>query len=570
MYQKLFNSCDTSEGVESIKDKLKDLIGRDLSVNDADLITGSVLKDAACRMKPGKGDVSGSYTSDAILNAPDSFFNIMAPVFRSWLVHGTVTLSLLACAFLPLFKGGLKDPSKTDSYRAIAGASLLLKLFDNVVLLLWGDRLSSDSLQFGFKKNTSTTQCSWLVMETAGYFLRRGSPCIVTLMDCSKAFDMCSFEVLFKKLMEKGLPPLVVRTLVFIYQEQTAWVRWGGAKSSQFGITNGTRQGSVLSPCFFAVYMDELLQKLRDQGLGCHIGEVFYGAAGFADDLILISPSRTGMQRMLEVCEQYALENNLIFSTDENPEKSKTKCLFMCGKVGAVQYPAPLRLNDRDLPWVVKGTHLGHELHQSCNMNFDAKCKRAAFIDKSTDIRHMFSFAVPYQMLSAVNVYAAHFYGSMLWDLSSEAAWQVYRSWNTCVKLAWDIPRWTHNYLVDGLLAGDIPPVRQKILCQYVNFFGKLTSSPLREVRLLAKVVGKDMGSVTGQNLAHLREEFQLDPWTQSVGEFKKEYTGYMVPEVDRWRLPLLQRLLEQRREMEACGEEVEEMTSLIDSLCSS
>ena len=96
-------------------------------------------------------------------------------------------------------------------------------------------------------------------MEVAGYFLRRGSPCIITLMDCSKAFDMCSFEVLFKKLMDKGLPPLVVRALVFIYQEQTVWVRWGNAKSSQFGIVNGTRQGSVLSPCFFAVYMDELL-----------------------------------------------------------------------------------------------------------------------------------------------------------------------------------------------------------------------------------------------------------------------------------------------------------------------
>ena len=40
----------------------------------------------------------------AILNAPDTFFDLLAPVFRSWLVHGTVTLSLLACAFLPLFK----------------------------------------------------------------------------------------------------------------------------------------------------------------------------------------------------------------------------------------------------------------------------------------------------------------------------------------------------------------------------------------------------------------------------------------------------------------------------------
>jgi hypothetical protein len=479
-------------------------------------------------------------------------------------------LHVLACAFLPLFKGGLKDPSKTDSYRAIAGASLLLKLFDNVVLLLWGDRLSSDSLQFGFKKDTSTTQCSWLVMEVAGYFLRRGSPCIVTLMDCSKAFDMCSFEVLFKKLMDKGLPPLVVRTLVFIYQEQTAWVRWGSAKSSQFGIVNGTRQGSVLSPCFFAVYMDDLLQKLREQGLGCHIGDIFYGEAGFADDLILISPSRAGMQKMLDVCEQYAEENNLLFSTDDNPEKSKTKCLFMCGKVGAVEYPAALKLNDRDLPWVLKGTRIGHELHQSCTMDYDAKCKRAAFIDRSTDIRQMFSFANPNQVLSAVNIYAAHFYGSMLWDLSSEAAWQVYRSWNTCVKLAWDIPRWTHNYFVDGLLAGQIPSTRKKILCQFVNFFKRLRSSPLREVRLLANVVGKDMGSVTGCNLLHLKEVFNLDPWTQPVGLFKKMYSGYSVPEVDSWRLPFLQRLLEQRRDMGACDEEVDAITGLIDSLCSS
>ena len=49
-------------------------------------------------MKPGKGDVSGSYTSDAFLNAPDSLFERLASVFRSWLIHGTVTLSLLACS----------------------------------------------------------------------------------------------------------------------------------------------------------------------------------------------------------------------------------------------------------------------------------------------------------------------------------------------------------------------------------------------------------------------------------------------------------------------------------------
>ena len=124
------------------------------------------MKQAACKIKPNKGDVSESYTSDAILNAPDVLFELLAGVFRSWLVHGTVTLSLLACAFLPLLKNSLKNPADVKSYRAIAGSSLILKLFDQVVLLLWGDLLQSDPLQFGYKAGYSTTQCSWFVMET--------------------------------------------------------------------------------------------------------------------------------------------------------------------------------------------------------------------------------------------------------------------------------------------------------------------------------------------------------------------------------------------------------------------
>ena len=97
-------------------------------------------------MKPGKGDVSEGYTSDAILNAPDILFDQLALVYRSWLLHGTVTTSLLACSFLPLLKNSLKNPAETNSYRAIAGSSLLLKLFDQVILLLWGHLLAGDEL----------------------------------------------------------------------------------------------------------------------------------------------------------------------------------------------------------------------------------------------------------------------------------------------------------------------------------------------------------------------------------------------------------------------------------------
>ena len=223
---------------------------------------------------------------------------------------------MLSCAFLPLFKGGLKDPTSTDSYRAIAGSSQLLKLFDYVVLLVWGDQLDNDSVQFGFKKKSSTTQCSWLVLEVANYYLNKGTPIVCTLLDCSKAFDKCKFSVLFQKLLDRKVPPIVIRVLIFIYEEQEGCVKLAGVHSSSFKITNGTRQGSVLSPTLFSLYLNDLLETLRQLGLGCHVAGVWVGAAGYADDLVLLAPTRETMSKMLKVCADYAEIHNLVVSTE--------------------------------------------------------------------------------------------------------------------------------------------------------------------------------------------------------------------------------------------------------------
>ena len=94
-------------------------------------------------------DVSQGFSSDAILHGPHVLFDHLAWIFRSWLSHGNVTKSVLACAIILLVKGS-KDPTLSGSYRAIAGSSLLLKLFERCIILVWGDQLQTDSLQFGF------------------------------------------------------------------------------------------------------------------------------------------------------------------------------------------------------------------------------------------------------------------------------------------------------------------------------------------------------------------------------------------------------------------------------------
>jgi len=105
-------------------------------------------------------------------------------------------------------------------------------------------------------------------------------------------------------------------------------VRWGNAHSSSFQVTNGVRQGAVSSPILFCIYIDKLIKQLRYSSIGRQISNVYLGVWVFADDIILVSPSRRGLQDMVNICEQFANIYKLKFSTNINVEKSKTKCMI--------------------------------------------------------------------------------------------------------------------------------------------------------------------------------------------------------------------------------------------------
>ena len=89
---------------------------------------------------------------------------------------------------------------------------------------------------------------------------------------------------------------------------------------------------------------------LRQLGVGCHVGGWWYGAVCYADDMMLLAPSRTAAVMMLECCEKYAAEHNLKFSTDPLPSKSKSKCIYFCGKLTRLTKPDNLKLLGKDLP----------------------------------------------------------------------------------------------------------------------------------------------------------------------------------------------------------------------------
>ena len=72
--------------------------------------------------------------------------------------------------------------------------------------------------------------------------------------------------------------------------------------------------------------------------------------------------SRSALQEMLKVTVRFAPKHNIVFSTNDDPSKSKSKCILFSGKTVQNSYPAPLMLSGKSLPWVKSAVHLGHEL----------------------------------------------------------------------------------------------------------------------------------------------------------------------------------------------------------------
>ena len=242
----------------------------------------------------------------------------------------------------------------------------------------------------------------------------------------------------------------------------------------------------------------------------------------------------------------------------------------MNGNMESTKYPAPLKLNARDLPYVKTATHLGHELSQACDMEYDMKIRRAQYIDRTTDVRETFEFAEAAQKLKAINVYCGDNYGTMIWPLDSDSAGKYFRCWNRCVKLCWDLPESTHTLFVDHLLCEGFSSMRVNVLSRYVKFFQGLLSHSSKEVSLVANLVGRDIESFTGRNLRCIQEDTELNPWVATSLQVQSKYKSKVtLDQRDSWRDYLLKNYLDRRQFLRKQLKPTEEIDDLIESLCS-
>ena len=120
-------------------------------------------------------------------------------------------------------------------------------------------------------------------------------------------------------------------------------VRWDDVFSDWFPISAGVRQGGILSPDFYGIYVDDLISILQKANVGCYIRGIFAAALFYADDIAVLAPSIKGLQKILDLCQKYCVDWDILL----NPQK--TKNLFF-GKGAKPTHS--VKINGDAIPWV--------------------------------------------------------------------------------------------------------------------------------------------------------------------------------------------------------------------------
>ena len=344
-----------------------------------------------------------------LLHASPDIHVLFSICFNALIVHGFLPNPLTDTVLVPIVKDKTKNISDKGNYRPIALASVMSKVFEMSLRVKLESYLHSSDYQFGFKANHSTDLCIYTLKEVIDFYKSQSTSIYVCFMDASKAFDRMNHWLLFKKLIDRGMPLIFVRILMEWYTTQKACVRWGSVVSDCFFVTNGVRQGGILSHLLFNVYMDGLSSSLSNNTpTGCPIGGVVVNYIMYAD-LVIISPSVKGLQRLLDIyiCAVYGQTHDILFNDD------KTVC--MPAKSSFYINTPAVFLNGRRLSFTSKYKYLGTLMTHDGSDEANMSRQRGFFYARSNGLSKNFNACSPSVKATLFRTFCSNMYCGHLW-----------------------------------------------------------------------------------------------------------------------------------------------------------
>ena len=287
-----------------------------------DVFPVELVESLVSKMKNGKAAGLDELTSEHLKHSHPILIVILRKLFNLFVLTGHIPNKFGASYTIPIPKCDTRTKGlNVDDFRGISISPVISKLFELCILERFSDYFESSDYQFGFKKQLSCCHLIYSVRSVIEQYISNSSTVNICTLDISKGFDKMNHYALFVKLMERKFPIELLVILENWFTMSITCVRWGGQDSYFFKLMAGVRQGGVLSPVLFAIFIDGIISKAMSANVGCYLSTVCFSIFLYADDILLLAPTVTGLQILLDICEQ-----NLI-DLDMRLNISKSHCM---------------------------------------------------------------------------------------------------------------------------------------------------------------------------------------------------------------------------------------------------
>ena len=245
---------------------------------------------------------------------------------------------------IPVYKKGNKN--EPENYRGITLLSCLGKLFTSILnnrLSIWAENNNVfQENQYGFRKQRSTTDCMFVLHGIIELLLNKSKPLYCAFIDLQRAFDSANRRALWFKLSQHSVSSKIINLLKSMYDNIKLCLKNitgsntlsdSGDDACFFTSKVGVFQGECLSGFLFAMFVNDVDTFLKhEEDVGLRLDQLLLAVLLFADDMVIFSESRLGLQKGLNTisryCDKWGLTVNIL----------KTKCVAFRkgGRVGAL------------------------------------------------------------------------------------------------------------------------------------------------------------------------------------------------------------------------------------------
>ena len=275
-------------------------------------------------------------------------------MFNVFLEEERVPAEWKKAIIVPLFKN---KSSRLDceNYRGISLISVPSKAFMRVLLNKIKPQLEEKlrEEQAGFRGGRSTVDQIFALRQIVEKRWEYALPVYCSFMDLEKAYDSVWREGMWHIAKYYGIPTKIVDLLRNWYIGITSSVRLDGEEGDWFPITTGLRQGCVMSPALFNVYMDAIMRRVTEEAAGgIMVGGERVVDLDFADDVALLADSWLVMVAMVMRLEQVTQRFGI------NISARKSEVLFIGRGEGDVRME-DLQLRGQPMKKVEEFTYLG-------------------------------------------------------------------------------------------------------------------------------------------------------------------------------------------------------------------